>query len=137
MNLSALGQMWVGTSFFNVLAQTTGDPTSEVGIVGLIVQVGLSGIFLWQWRSERDQKIKREDQLLEFTKTMLPVVTDATSIMRISDQNMAAVMAKVAAIPDRNDFDSLMRRMETAVDHLIEERKNVGSRRRATDYEGT
>lgn len=75
-------------------AQTTPSGTEPFSIGALIIQVGLSGIFLWQWRTERDLRIKRDDQVIGILERQGPVLALAVNTLEAVQSSQAAITLK-------------------------------------------
>lgn len=80
-----------------LFADSGGDAT-PVGVVALLTQLGLSGIFLWQWRDERTQRQKRDDQLLNLTTQLVPLLTKSTEILTKFETSVADTFQQAVGV---------------------------------------
>lgn len=85
-------------------------------IAGLIVQLGLSAVFLWQWHNERRERIRRDDQLIEMAAKMAPLLDQATEALRDVHHGLASTVARQAEQPLRHDITA--RRQELVADEM-------------------
>lgn len=85
-----------------VLGETTTGGTGDVlGLSTLVAQIGLSAVFLWQWRSERDQRIKRDDQLIALMDRQGPVLAEAVETLRAVQASQRTFVAGSGVSMDR------------------------------------
>ncbi len=98
-----------------LLAQT-GDPTGDVAAaVTLATQIGLSAVFLWQWRAERQERRDLQATMLTFMERFGPALQDSTTTLERVQAGMATVIDNV---PDHRQLDLSMRRLELTADEL-------------------
>ena len=104
-----------------VLAQT-GDPGDPTVLVTWIAQLGLSAVFLWQWRDERGERRQTQASVLALTERAVTVLHDAAEALADVRAALTTQVDRVAALPDRRrDTDVMLRRMEMAADGLLEQ----------------
>lgn len=82
--------------------------SEAVTIATLITQLGLSGIFFYQWRQERDLRIKRDEFLFQILDKQGPVLQSAISAL----EKVEASMAKQI---DKDAFEGLVRDLRESV----------------------
>ena len=90
---------------------SSGDPW---GIGTLLVQVGRSGIFLWQWRTEREQRKARDDQVIAIVERQGPVLAQAIDVLKAVQDSQKAVVTRSAT--DWDDIASSLRQVTEALD---------------------
>lgn len=101
-----------------VLAQVP-DPTGEAAaIITLVGQIGLSAVFLWQWRIERAERQELQKTIMSFIERFGPALENSTSTLERVQASMATQVEKAAVVPDSRIFDLSMRRLELTVDEL-------------------
>lgn len=105
------------TNLAGPLAQTgaTGDATS---IVTLVAQIGLSAIFLWQWRDERAERRATQAAMFALAERMASVLHEATETLGDVKASMSTQVDRLSAIPGDRRFDMALRRMELAADEM-------------------
>ncbi len=96
-----------------------GNSAANYGVPAFAAtQLGLSGVFLWQWRDEKTQRMKRDDQLLALTQQLSPLVIDAVRTMREFDQSVRDTITRFRAMPEAGNLDVATRRVELLADAL-------------------
>lgn len=111
---------WI-VSLGGIFAQQVGtgsDTATAAGIAGLLVQLGLSGVFFWQWRDERNQRIKREDQMLEFLERLAPLLAESTDTLKEVNRAQSAI---VSQIPSSDRWERAIHELERTTDTLLHE----------------
>lgn len=94
-----------------------GDATQ---IVTLATQIGLSGVFLWQWRDERRERRDNAATMIAFIQRFGPALENSTDSLERAVAVLANQVDKVAegAAPFKQDNDLALRRLEMVVDDL-------------------
>jgi hypothetical protein len=102
-----------------VIAQTSGSTTDVTQIVTLVSQIGLSAVFLWQWRDERGERRKNAADMLLFMQRFGPTLESAVTTIEMVQKGLSASVEKVQqAIPSPSDNDLALRRLEMVADDL-------------------
>lgn len=96
-----------------------GDP---VGVSTLVVQLGLSGVFLWQFLTERNQRIKRDDQVVSILERQGPVLIQAIEVLKAVQDSQRSV-----AVRSATDWDEIAGELRKVSEALNAE---AGKRRR-------
>lgn len=92
------------------------DPTGDVtALVTLATQIGLSAVFLWQWRAERQERRDLQATMLKFMERFGPALENSTTTLERVQAGMVAVIDNV---PDHRQLDMSMRRLELTADEL-------------------
>lgn len=104
------------------LAQSSSGTGQEnlPGVATLIVQLGLSAVFLWQWQSERKERALAQRQLTSFLEKFGPVLADAVATLRDLKAGLVRTVARVDMVPDRGDYQQATRRLERITDEMSE-----------------
>ena len=84
-----------------VVAQTPGDEASPLGVGTLIAQIGFAAIFLWQWRSERDERIKLYDKVINILERQGPVLAEAIDTLKAVQNSQRNIVTHSAQDWDR------------------------------------
>jgi len=110
------------------LVAQTGDAGDPTVLVTWIAQLGLSAVFLWQWRDERGERRQTQASVLALTERAVTVLHDAAEALADVRAALTTQVDRVAALPDRKrDADIMLRRMELAAGELLDEiRKGRG-----------
>lgn len=131
-----LASFWLLSS---LIAQSApGGTNTATAVATLIVQLGLSGVFLWLYLSERSQREKRDDQIIELGTTLGPLAKTMTDTLERFQQSVAGTMNRAATIPDATDkLDVHERRLELAIDAVSELAEVLlrGQQQRAGDHD--
>lgn len=93
--------------------------TDNVGIAALITQVGLSGVFLWQWYTERKERQSSDARWEIFAEKALPVLSECSVSLKGVADSFTTTVDRASSVPSRGDFDVLQRRSELATDQLV------------------
>lgn len=97
------------------VAQTS-DPTGDLAaVVTLATQIGLSAVFLWQWRAERAERRELQTTMLRFMERFGPALENSTTTLERVQAGMAVALDNV---PDHRQLDLSMRRLELTADEL-------------------
>jgi hypothetical protein len=116
------GPALVNLSAHFLLAVETGTTDSTPAtIAALVIQLGLSGVFLWLYMGERNQRMKRDDQLVELASSTATTIEKCTTVLQSVERGMAAQVERVSYVPDRNDWDLAQRAMHLVIDELRDE----------------
>lgn len=98
-----------------LIAQEAVEPSPVTSIVTLVVQLGLSGVFLWQWLRADTRATEAGEKMLALAERMLPTLAQATETLERVQQGMERQIERAA--PDR-ELDTTLRRFESAVDEF-------------------
>lgn len=115
-----------------VLGQTTGGGAADLtSIAALVTQIGLSGIFLWLWWTERKERQDQQKTLLTLMERALPALAESTDAL---DRVQAALNSQIErGVPDQRGADLAIRRLELMADELGSTLRQT--RRRREDFE--
>lgn len=83
--------VWFNSVIMTIFAQTA-PASNNVEVVTLITQLGLSGVFLWQWRKSESIRESLTAQLLDLSREVFPMVATATTTM----ENISTTAGKSA-----------------------------------------
>lgn len=89
---------------------------TTTSVTALIVQLGLSGVFLWMWSQERKERIAAQTAKDALLERVLPLLVQCTAALSDVQAGMKATIER--GTPDRRDFDLLFRRVELLGDEL-------------------
>lgn len=99
-------------------AQIT-DPGGDVASnVAPFTSLGLSAVFLWQWRDERRERRETQATMNQMVGQFGGALKDAVDTLVEVRNGMAAQYQKAADQPDRRDLDLSIRRLELLADEL-------------------
>lgn len=76
------------------------SPADPVGISTLLVQLGLAGVFLWQWMTERNQRIKRDDQMIALLERSGPLLAEAVATLKEVQDSQKSQLVKSSLTTD-------------------------------------
>lgn len=113
------------------LAQTVGN--TDISLVTLVTQVGLSGVFLWQWYDANRERRASQSALAQLFERLLPVLEEATATLERVQAGMEKQVEKAErATPTPNEMASTIRRLEDLTDDLARRlrRSETGEERR-------
>lgn len=112
---------FVLVSFTGALAQV-GTPTDDItGVITLVTQIGLSAIFLWQWRDERSERRTTQASVLALTERALVVLHESAQVLEEVRHSLGTQIDKASEIPGKRDFDMVLRRLELAADEVTQQ----------------
>lgn len=93
-----------------ILAQETAPTQGSVAaVVTLVAQIGLSAIFLWQWRDERAERRRLQDKLYELIDRLHPALRESTNTLERVQRGMSA---QVDRATDSGELDATVRNLE-------------------------
>ena len=99
-----------------------GPPGEDItGVITLVTQIGLSAIFLWQWRDERSERRTTQAAVLALTERSLVVLHEAADVLEDVRSSLGSQIDKASEIPGKRDFDMVLRRLELAADEVTQQ----------------
>lgn len=101
----------------------SGGDTATIGT--LIVQLGLSGVFLWQWQAERKRNDALTEKFVDLIERFGATLTFSNETLRDVQQGLSNTVEKVKGTPDRDSWDRVVRRLESTTDSLRDELRDV------------
>lgn len=108
-----IGLLW---PIHHVLGEAGAGGT--INVVTLVSQVGLSGVFLWQWAQANKERREADARWQTFAEKALPVMADVAKTLSAVQQGFSTTVDKAAAVPSRSDLDLAVRRNELVTDQL-------------------
>lgn len=87
---------WWAVSAF--LAQETNSPESSTvaALATLLVQLGLSGVFLWQWRQERTERQEKDALVVQILQQAIPALEKSTDTLEAVQRGLSVQVERVA-----------------------------------------
>lgn len=102
--------------------QTIQNSPNSFDIGTLLVQLGLSGVFFWQWRTERTERIKerdlriqRDDQVISILERQGPILVQAVDTLKEVQASQRAV------VPPSQDWSKITTDLQRASEMLRDE----------------
>lgn len=112
------------------LAQETGN-ADLTNVATLVTQIGLSGIFLWLWWTERKERQEQQKTLLTLMERALPALAESTDAL---DRVASALGSQIErGVPDQRAADLALRRLELITDEMGTALRQT--RRRREDFD--
>lgn len=116
------------------LAQETTSSNGDVAaVVTLVAQLGLSAVFLWQWRDERGERRRTQEKLYDLIERMNPVVQASTATLERVQRGMTAQVERAAQAEPVGGLDDTVQRLESTIDEFTRALRDTRSGRQGDD----
>lgn len=127
-----VGSAITGLVPWAIIAQeVTPEPASDIAaLVTLVAQLGLSAIFLWQWRDERRERRELQETMLSWIKQFGPALEASTATLERVQSGLIQQVHRAQSASTRQEFDEKLQRLEKTADSLgkaLREAKRGGS----------
>lgn len=108
-----------------ITAQAVGDGP-DINIFTTLTQVGLSGVFLWQWYDATKERKATQKALEELFERLLPVIEEATSTLERVQTGMVKQVEKAERVaPTPFELAVTLNKLELLMGNLD---KNLGGK---------
>jgi hypothetical protein len=94
--LTALVPWWATVGL--VAQSTTDSPSSGAlaALATLLVQLGLSGVFLWQWMRADKERREKDAMLVELVRQVIPALEKSTDTLEVVQRGLSVQVERVA-----------------------------------------